>query len=102
LKEPADTSKQLSEHAGASHIVNTRATDDPVGNVTAWEGLTHHLASVPFRSTPEHTPTPIVSPTERPALSLGSFVIGVAVIGAVVVALMLAALFSRPRRRKRE
>lgn len=46
-------------------IDSQRAGHGYAGNVTAWEGLTHHLASAPAPR-PSSTPTPTAPPTSTP------------------------------------
>lgn len=49
----------------AAFIATKRTTSNPVGDVSAWESLTHHLADTPVRpiAVVEQTPTPTASAT---------------------------------------
>lgn len=63
---PGYPAPQPSENPTKKFIDDQRADRGYAGNVTAWEGLTHHLASVPY-TPPTSTPTPVASPLPRPS-----------------------------------
>ncbi|GAA5200771.1 alginate lyase family protein [Microbacterium jejuense] len=97
----------------SSFIAAKRTKSNPVGDVSAWESLTHHLADKPVPAikyteqppaptpTPTMTPTPSSTPTPPVTAAVGAALSVMIPMVIVVVGVSFAGSFYFSRRRSR-